>query len=219
MKNIFLTILFGVIIILLIFIGFIVFKKAGEGEQCPYTAACEKGLKCVNSICSSGKSGSFCDKIDDCTTTFCTNNVCSNGKDNELCNTYNDCNKDYLCEKFVCKKKPPVYSWPNYFKKLELQKIKLGSPPGPDNVPVNTNEFKIGDGINLNMQTNSDVKGEAYFEMINIVTGQIIFTYPKFEASGLLGRGFPAPKIEGEYQLKIYFKGELIDAIDFNVTK
>lgn len=217
MRNIFLTALLGVIIVLLIIVGFIVFRKAGEGEQCQYAGACQADLMCINGLCSSGKSGSFCDKIADCVTAFCTNNVCSDGKDGELCNTYEDCNADYLCEKSKCKKKPPVYSWPSYFKKLEMQKMKAGMAPGPDNIPVNASEFRATDGINLNIQTKSGVSGEVYFEMINSVTGQVIFSYPKFEASGLLGRGFPAPKELGDYQLKIYFKGELVDVIDFTV--
>lgn len=217
MKNIYLIILFSVIIILLVAIGFIAFRKAGEGEQCTYTGACATGLTCINQACSSGKPGSFCSIIEDCKTTFCTNNICSNGKDNEPCKTYEDCDKDYLCEKSLCKKKPPVYTWPSYFKKLELQKMKSGIPPGPDNVPVNASEFKTTDGINLNISMKSGISGEVYFEMINPVTGQVIFTYPKFTADGILGRGFPAPKTPGDYQLKVYFKNELVDVIDFTV--
>jgi hypothetical protein len=218
MKNIYLIILFSIIIVLLVAIGFIAFRKAGEGEQCISTGACGNGLKCINELCSSGNSGSFCSIIDDCKTVFCTNNVCSNGKDNELCNTYKDCDKDYLCEKSLCKKKPPVYTWSSYFTKLEMQQMKLGMPPGPDNVPVNAAGFMTTDGINLNIQMKSGVTGEIYFEIINPVSGLVIFSYPKFEASGLLGRGFPAPKIPGNYQLKIYYKNELVNVIDFKVN-
>jgi len=217
MKNIISIILFSIIIILLAGIGFIAFRKAGEGEQCAYTGACAAGLTCINQACSSGNPGSFCSIIEDCKTTFCTNNICSNGKDNEPCNTYEDCDKDYICEKSLCKKKPPVYTWPSYFKKLELQKMKSGIPPGPDNIPVNAVEFKTTDGINLNISMKSGVSGEVYFEMLNPVTGQVIFAYPKFTAEGLLGRGFPAPKTSGNYQLKVYFKDELVDVIDFKV--
>lgn len=214
MKNIFQIALILIVVILIIFIGWIVFRKAGEGEDCEYAGACASGLSCVNSKCSSGKSGSYCSKIEDCKTTFCTNNLCSDGKAGEPCNTYKDCEKDFLCEKSVCKPEP---IWPKYFKKIELQKMIAGIPPGPDNVPFNATDFKKTDGMNLNIQTKSGIEGEMYFEVVNPISGLVVFTYPKFTASGLLGRGFPAPQFPGSYQIKVYFKSELVDEINFTV--
>lgn len=217
MKHIIPTAIIITVIILLVFVGWIAFRKSGEGEGCEYTASCAEGLTCINSKCSSGKSGSFCSKLDDCKTTFCTNNVCSNGKDKEPCNTYKDCDEGYLCTESLCILKAPEPTWPKYFTKIELQKMFAGIPPGPDNVPVNSTVFKKTDGINLDVALKSGVSGEMYFDVINPISGKVLFTFPKFTASGLLGRGFPAPEEPGSYQVKVYFKGELVDTIDFTV--
>lgn len=200
MKKIIIAIFVIIILIVLGFGGWYFFlRKLPEGAVCKSIESCETGLKCVNQICSSGKSGSACvNKTDcltpfcvegkcaegkrndpcitksDCLTDYCINGKCTEGKKDDACSTYKDCEKGLFCKKGVCSE-PPSYS--QYFNKIVISKMKLGIPPGPNNIPVTTTEFKTTDAIEIDFGgVKSTTKGEAYYEVINPITGEVAFT-------------------------------------------
>lgn len=218
-KNLFSISIAVVIILILIIVGFMVFKKGGDGDACKEDKDCASNMKCAANICTSGKIGSFCSQKDQCQSKFCVKSKCTEGKEGSLCSSYKDCQNNMLCINSVCKNQPPLPAYTKYLDRIELQKINLGSAPGPKNIPVATTDFKVGDGINVDMQFKKDIKGNMYFDMVDSTTGEKIFMFPEFEATGAIGRGFAAPSQAGQYDLNIYFNKELITTISFTVSK
>lgn len=193
MKKQYILIIIALVVLVSVMGWLVLFKKSGTGGECKTEKDCYAGLKCISNKCSDGKEGSACD-------------------------TYKDCQKDLLCKNSVCIGQPPIPAYSNYFDKIELQKMKGGIPPGPNNLPVASKEFKIGDGMNVDMQLKDNIEGEAYFDMVDSVSGERIFMHPKFDAKGSVGRGFPAPSKPGNYDLNVYFNDELVHTIAFKVV-
>jgi hypothetical protein len=238
MKN-FIVVGIILIILVLVFVGWrFLPKKVSEGESCKSDKNCLEGLKCVTNICSSGKTGSPClnksncetafcvgnkcaegkrgdsctTKVD-CLTNYCVNGKCTEGKKDDTCSTYKDCEKGLFCKKGVCSE-PPSYS--QYFNKIVVSRMKLGIPPGPNNIPVPTTEFKTTDAIEIDfIGVKSTTKGEAYYEAIDPITGEVVFTSSGYKVK-LEGRdtgtGSDLPRVvgEGEFDLNIYYDDEMV---------
>lgn len=231
-----------IIILVILVLGFLgwefLLKKSAEGGDCKSEKDCQTGLKCINNICSSGKAGSpcvaktdcltsfcvegrctegekgdFCVSKTDCLTNYCVNSKCTEGKKNDACLTYKDCEKGLFCKKEVCSE-PPSYS--QYFNKIVISKMKLGMPPGPNNIPVPTTEFKTTDAIEIDfVGVKSTTVGEFYYEAADLVTGEVVFTTSGYRQTlkGMdtgTGSDLPNKVGEGEFDLNIYYNDELI---------
>lgn len=239
-----------IVILVILVLGFLgwqfLSEKSIEGESCESEDDCQTGLKCVNNICSSGKAGSICLSKEDCLTPFCVNgkcaegkkgdscstkedcltdhcvnNKCTEGKKDDACLTYKDCEKGLYCREAICSE-PPSYS--QYLSKIVISKMKTGMPPGPDNIPVPTTEFKTTDGLEIDfVGVKSATKGEFYYEAVDLVTGEVVFTTSehKQRLEGMdTGTGIDLPRIlgVGEYELNIYFNDEMIYTTIIKVT-
>jgi len=211
-----------IVLLLLVIMGFggwyFFLKKSPEGGACVNEQKCEQGLKCLNKICSSGKVGSSCAQKSDCQSQFCAKNLCTEGKKDNVCATYKDCQSGLLCVKSVCAT-PPDYS--KYFTKIIVSKMKVGSPPGPNNVPEPTTQFKTTDAIEVDMEIkSSDVKGEFYYSVVDSKTGEIGFSQQKQQIDGQSrGTGSDLPVPPGEYDLNVYFNDELVYTVPITISK
>ena len=222
MKKI-VIIIFVIIILAVLGLGgwYFFLRKLPEGAVCKNTESCETGLKCANKICSSGEVGSSCEIKADCKTNFCVTNKCTEGKKDDTCSTYKDCEKGLFCKKGVCSE-PPSYS--QYFNKIVISKMKLGMPPGPNNIPVPTTEFKTTDAIEIDfVGVKSTTKGEVYYEAINPITGEIAFTssgYKQKLEGRDTGTGSDLPRVvgKGEFDLNIYYNDEMVYTTTIKVT-
>lgn len=208
-----------VILILVVIIGagagiwyYYANKKSSEGGKCVNSNKCETGLACVNSKCSSGRKDSPCNSKSDCQTAFCAKNLCTEGEIGDICATYKDCQTGLLCKNSVCSKEP---EYSKYFDSITISKIKPGMPPGPNNIPVETTEFKASsDAIEVDLAVKQGVKGTFYAEVIDPITGESVFRNETQEITqaGDRGTGFALPSgtKAGEYELDIYFNDELV---------
>lgn len=191
----------------------------GAGEACANGKDCQTGLSCVLKVCSSGAKGSPCGSKGDCATSFCVSGTCSDGKAGEACVNYKDCQEGLLCLKTQCSA-PPDYS--KYFSKITVSKMKVGMPPGPDNIPVETTEFKTTDAIEIDLTTkSSDVTGTFYYDLVDATTGEIAFggAGNKQQISGQgIGTGSDLPVPAGTYDVNIYFNDELVYTVTITVT-
>lgn len=170
---------------------------SAEGGACTAEANCETGLKCI-----SGK--------------------CSSGKVNSVCATYKDCNTGLYCIKSVCSN-PPSYS--KYFSKITIGKMKIGMPPGPNNIPVPTTEFNATtDAIEIDMIGKAGTKeGEVYYDLVDLTTGETVLSMAssrmKIDERGG-GMGLSAPMgANGDYDLNVYFNNELIYTAAIKITQ
>lgn len=163
-------------------------KKSPEDGACRNESTCEQGLNCVNKTCSSGKVGSGC-------------------------LNYKDCESDLLCTKSVCSEKP---DYSKYFSKVTISKMKPGMPPGTDNPLTVTSTFTATDAIEVDFGgVKSSTVGPFYLDFVNSTTGEIARTTNgtmETDFSGQdRGMGTDMGGMEaGEYDLNIYFNGELV---------
>ena len=244
------SLIFVIVIIVILALGFLgwrfLLKKSDEGGICKADKNCQEGLKCINNVCSSGKVGSVCrDKTDcltpfcvegkctegkrndpcaaatDCSTNYCVSSVCTEGEKGDACLTYKDCQTGLLCQKGTCSN-PPSYS--QYLSKIAISKMKLGMPPGPDNIPVPTTEFKTTDAIEIDLiGVKSTTIGELYYEAVNSITGEVAFSTESFkqQIEGRdIGTGSDLPNKVGigEFELNIYFNNEIIYTTTIKVS-
>ena len=218
-------IIIGVIllILILVFVGWqFLNKKSAEGGACKSVNNCEAGLKCINNTCSSGKAGSVCISKTDCLVPFCVGGKCTEGKKDDACSTYKDCEKGLFCKAGVCSE-PPSYS--QYFTKIVISKMKIGLPPGPDNIPIATTEFKTTDAIEIDITgVKSTTRGEFYYEAVDTVTGEVVFTssgYPQKIEGRDIGTGSDMPRVigKGEFDLNIYYNNEMVYTTVIKVTE
>lgn len=248
MKKSFIIIIVIIVILALGFFGWqFLTKKSVEGGTCKSENNCQTGLKCITSICSSGNVGSVCaSKTDcitpfcvagkctegkkndpciaktDCSTNYCVNGKCTEGKKDDACTTYKDCEKGLFCKKGVCSE-PPSYS--QYFNRIVISKMKLGMPPGPNNIPVPTTEFKTTDAIEIDLVgVKPTTIGEFYYEAVDSVTGEVVFTtsgYKQEVSERDIGTGSDLPNKVGigEFELNIYFNNELVYTTAITVTE
>ena len=239
MKKTFTILIIVVVILVLGFFGWqFLTKKNTEGGSCKSEKNCQTGLKCINNICSSGKEGSVCaDKTDcltsfcvagkctkgekgdpcvnkeDCLTNYCINGKCTEGKKGDACLTYRDCETGLLCKTGICSEQP---SYSQYFNKVVISKMKIGIPPGPNNIPIPTTEFKTTDGIEIDLVgVKSTTVGEFYYEAIDSISGEVAFSTVNFkqQVEGRdTGTGSDLPRVvgKGEFELNIYFNNELV---------
>ena len=208
-----------IILFLIVLVGigsfllwFFMFKKSAEGGDCNSTSDCKNDLNCVNEICSSGSKGSPCNTKADCNTDFCINEVCTDGIVGDSCVTYKDCQKGLLCTEEVCSNVP---DYSKYFSEIKISKMKIGSPPGPDNIPVETTTFTDGDALEIDfIGVVPTAKGKIYMEIIDSTTGELVFTTENNMDLALTGEdsgfGVSYDADPGQYDLIIYFKGEAI---------
>ncbi|MDD5569088.1 MAG: hypothetical protein PHG23_01580 [Candidatus Pacebacteria bacterium] len=222
MKKIVLVIFVIIILAALGFGGWYFFlRKLPEGMVCKSTANCETGLKCANKICSSGGVGSSCEIKTDCDGNFCVNNKCTEGKKNDACLTYKDCGTGLFCKTGVCSD-PPSYS--QYFNKIVISKMKLGIPPGPNNMPVPTTEFKTTDALEIDFTgVKPTTTGKGYYEIIDPITGEVLFSSSgyKIEFQGRdVGTGSDLPRVvgKGEFDFNFYYNNELVYTTVITVT-
>ncbi len=216
-------IIFVIVILATLGIGgwYFFLRKLPEGAICKDTASCEIGLKCTNKICSSGEMGSSCEIKADCKTNFCVANKCTEGKKSDACSTYKDCGTGLLCQKGICSE-PPSYS--QYFNKIVISKMKPGMPPSPINIPVPTTQFKTTDAIEIDFTgVKPTTKGEAYYEVINPITGEVVFSSSDYKVK-LEGRdtgtGSDLPRVVGmgDFDLNIYYNDEIVYTVTITVT-
>jgi len=248
MKKSFVVLVIILVILVLGFLGWqFLSKKSIEGESCKSEKDCQEGLECVINICSSGKVSSVClDKADcltpfcvggkctegkrgdscvsktDCSTDYCVSGKCTEGKDGDICLTYHDCQKGLFCKERVCSE-PPSYS--QYFDEIVISKMKIGMPPGPDNIPVPTTEFETTDAIEIDfVGVKPTTVGEFYYEVIDSVTGEVVFTTlnqkQKLEGEST-GTGSDLPRVigEGEFEFNIYYNDGLVYTAIIKVTE
>jgi hypothetical protein len=240
-----------IIILVILALGFLgwqsLAKKSAEGGSCKSDNNCQTGLRCINNICSSGKAGSVCvNKTDcltpfcvegkcaegkrgdscitkvDCLTNYCVNGKCTEGKKDDTCSTYKDCEKGLFCKKEVCSE-PPSYS--QYFNKIVVSKMKVGMPPGPNNIPVPTTEFKTTDAIEIDLVgVKQTTIGEFYYEAVDQVTGEVVFTtsgYKQKLEGRDTGTGSDLPRIlgKGEFDLNIYYNDEMVYTTTIKISE
>jgi hypothetical protein len=222
MKKSFILLIVIIVILALGFLGWqFLLKKSAEGGPCKSENNCQTGLKCVTNICSSGKAGSACASKADCLTSYCVSGKCTEGKKGDACLTYKDCGTGLFCQKGICSE-PPSYS--QYFNKIVISKMKIGMPPGPNNMPVPTTEFKTTDAIEIDFTgVKSTAKGEAYYEAINQITGEVAFSSSgnKMKLNGMdIGTGSDLPRVigAGDFDLNIYYNGEIVYTVTITVT-
>jgi hypothetical protein len=219
------SLIIAVIVLVILILGFLgwqfLLKKSADGGVCKSEKNCETGLKCINSICSSGKMGSVCIAKADCLTNYCVSGKCTEGKKGDACSTYKDCEKGLFCKNEICSE-PPSYS--QYFNKIEISKMKIGMPPGPNNTPIPTAEFKTTDAIEIDLTgVKSTTSGEFYYEAVDSVTGEVVFStsnYKQKVEGRDIGTGSDLPKVvgEGEFELNIYFNNEMIYTTQIRVS-
>lgn len=205
----------ALVIILLIGIGgyagwSVYLRKLPAGETCRTDNRCVNGLKCLSGKCSSGAIGSFCGTKTDCKLGFCVNSKCSEGKAGDSCSTYKDCQEGLLCKQALCTVKP---SYTKYFDKIAVSKIKMGMPPGPNNVPVATTRFARTDAIEIDITDSKNTTGQFWVELVNPVSGEKIITTDKQHIGSPMagtGLGVPGGIESGEYELNVYFNNELV---------
>lgn len=180
------------------------------GEACLNKSDCSSGF-CVNGFCAEGRKGSACLSKDDCTTRFCVLNKCADGKNGDACATYKDCDGGLFCQKGMCQA-PPDYS--KYFNKVIISKMKPGLPPGPDNIPVATSEFKNTDALEIDFSgVKPSNKSEFYFEIVDAVSGEVAMGMngfkQKFDGHDF-GTGTDIRMLEaGDYDINIYVDNEI----------
>ncbi len=166
-----------------------------EGGTCTADANCETGLKCITGKCSSGKV-------------------------NSACATYKDCNTGLYCVKSVCSN-PPSYS--KYFNRILVSKMKVGMPPGPNNIPAQATQFSAAtDAIEIDVEPKAGVTGELYYELVDSTTGATTMSSAsnkmKVDQRGG-GTGFGIPMgITGDFELNIYFGSELIHTVAIKIN-
>lgn len=188
-----------VIVVLLVAVGFagwfFLIRKSGEGGRCKNTGKCQTGLRCVDYTCSSGKTGS-------------------------VCKTYNDCQSGLYCKSSQCAQLP---SYTQYFDKIKISKMKPGMPPGPNNVPVETTEFKATDGIEMDLVgVKSTTNGSFYFTLTDPVTGEVAMSGKnnKQQLSGQdRGTGTDLPVSPGKYDLNFFFNDELVYTTQITISQ
>lgn len=223
MKKSFIVLIIIVVILILGFFGWqFLTKKSGESGSCKAENNCQAGLKCISNICSSGKAGSVCVSKTDCLTPFCVGGKCTEGKKDDVCSTYKDCETGLFCKAKVCSE-PPSYS--QYFNKIVISKMKTGMPPGPNNMPIATNEFKTTDAIEIDFTgVKPTTYGEVYYEAVNLVTGEVAFTSSSYKQKlegGDTGTGSDLPRVvgAGEFDLNIYYNDGLVYTTAIKVTE
>jgi hypothetical protein len=100
--------------------------------------------------------------------------------------------------------------------------MKAGMPPGPNNIPVASTTFRVGDGMNVNLNPKPGISGIVYSDINDAVTGEKMMPSQKVKIlaaqQGQRGWGFEAPNKPGKYELNIYFNDKLIHTIPFEVT-
>ncbi|MFA7243936.1 MAG: hypothetical protein WC080_01450 [Patescibacteria group bacterium] len=191
-------------------------KKVPEGQACKANNRCTEGTSCISGVCSSGKLGSTCSVKEDCKTDFCSSGRCTNGEVGSSCATYKDCKDGLLCKSKICAVKP---SYTKYFDKIEIGQMKPGTPPGPDNIPVPTTEFKAGMSIEVDITDTKGTTGEFWVEVINQETGERAFVTEKQTISNPgKGTGFQFNEV-GQFDLNVYFNNELIHSIAITSTR
>jgi len=220
MKKI-ITILIIVIVLCLAGAGgwYFFSKKNSEGGVCASDSKCQEGLKCINKICSSGEVDSVCLQKSDCKTQLCVDGRCTEGKVGDSCVTYNDCLPGLLCQKSLCITPPDSAK---YFNKVIISKMKTGMPPGPDNMPVETTEFKDGDGIEVDFRgVKPTAKGDLYYDFIDAVTGETVVTSKDQWELKLAGQdtgfGTDIRMGAGVYDFNLYFNNELVSTTQITV--
>jgi len=224
-KSVTIILIIFVVLLLLAGLGFggwyFFIRKAKEGEACSNDSKCVEDLKCLNKICSSGGISSSCEEKTDCQTNYCVSNVCTEGKSGDECSTYKDCERGLFCTKSICSE-PSSYS--QYFDKIVIAKTKVGSPPGPNNIPVPTTEFLVTDGIEIDFAgVKSTTVGYVYYEFVDSVSGETLFSTQgnkqKLEGDDLgMGSDFPRG-VEGELDLMIYFNDEVVYSVPITVSR
>ncbi|ODS42190.1 MAG: hypothetical protein MSIBF_02310 [Candidatus Altiarchaeales archaeon IMC4] len=192
--------------------------NGAQGDACHNLKNCQDGLMCVNGACASGNKGAPCMTADDCLTKFCARGTCTNGAEGDACETYKQCSEGLFCKESLCKGPEPPPAYADYFEKIELHKFNISNGnPGPDNPSEPTTDFKTSGGILLMVDAKEGIGGEAYFDVLNATSGEQIFTYPKWQMYGNMGRGFPMLPA-GEYELRFYFENKSMHTILFGVS-
>lgn len=218
--------LWGLLIIIILavagFGGWYYFlKKVPEGSKCVTSSKCEEGLKCLNKICSSGKTGSSCEQKTDCTGQFCVKNICTEGKLTNACVGSADCQTGLLCLKNACAAKPDASA---YFDKMVTSKMKPGTKPESSNLTITSTFSAATDAIEMDFTgVKTTTVGAFYYEFVNTTTGatrsskneqQLAFEGRDHGTGTDLANLTP-----GEYDLNIYFKDAVIYSTKITVTK
>lgn len=215
-----------VIIALLIILGalgwYFFLRKSVESGKCATSKNCESGLICAAGVCSSGKVGSTCSAKADCKTGYCVNQKCTEGKAGGVCVASKDCSSGLFCPKSLCAALP---DYSKYFSKVVISKIKPGSGPGPNNPITVTSTFTTADAIEMDFYgVKSTTVGEYYYEIVNLTSGEVVRSSKNEEQLTFNGQdrgnGTALDNVApGEYDLNIYFKGELVYSTQISVTK
>ena len=166
-----------------------------EGQSCNTAQTCETGLKCINNVCSSGRIGS-------------------------ACSTYKDCSTGLFCIKSVCSN-PPSYT--KYFNKITISKMKQGMPPGPNNMPIPTTEFKTIDAVEIDLDVKLGITGTLYYELVNSTTGITEMSSASYKQKlrvGGWGTGFGIPGgLTGDFDLNVYYNDELVYTVPIKISQ
>jgi len=169
---------------------------ASEGQACGLEISCEQGLKCLK-------------------------NTCSSGKVNSSCETYKDCQSGLYCVKSICAN-PPSYT--KYFSKIQISRMKP-IPPGPDNIPVPSTTFKNTDAVEIDITGKPGISGVVTYDLIDSTTGETVLANTgdpnaKPHIIGNFGTGFMIPQnLSGNYDLNVYFNGELVYTNTIEITQ
>ena len=110
------------------------------------------------------------------------------------------------------------------FSKIVISKMKVGMPPGPNNIPVPATKFNnTTDAIEIDFTVKSpEVKGEFYYDLVNAATGEIAMpgaNHKQMIEGHDRGTGSNLPVPPGAYIVNIYFNDELIFSAPITVTQ
>jgi len=102
--------------------------------------------------------------------------------------------------------------------------MKVGIPPGPNNIPVPATKFNnTTDAIEIDFTVKSpEVKGEFYYDLVNAATGEIAMpgaNHKQMIEGHDRGTGSNLPVPPGAYIVNIYFNDELIFSAPITVTQ
>jgi hypothetical protein len=102
--------------------------------------------------------------------------------------------------------------------------MKVGSPPGPNNIPTPTTKFTSKDAIEVDFKgVKSTTVGSYYFEIVDATTGEVGHSTKvmntRFNGQDT-GSGTDLQMLEpGTYDLNVYFKEKLIYTTPITIVK
>lgn len=101
--------------------------------------------------------------------------------------------------------------------------MKQGMPPGPNNMPIPTTEFKTTDAVEIDLDVKPGITGTLYYELVNSTTGMTEMSSANYKQklrAGGFGTGFGIPYgITGDFDLNVYYNDELVYTVPIKISQ